>query len=457
MTAQSTPGTRIWTAAIVVVACLLRAGAFLVWPENLRDDRDAYLALAHQVAEGRGYSNPATGLPTAFRPPLYPLMLAGMLRMDGSAAIGIAQVVAGLATVWLTMQLGQRMKLGGGIYIAGALVAADPLLIQHTTLPMTETLCALLVALLIWSLGSNDSETTSAIRTPSRQLLVGGLFGMCVLARPTFWAFGVLAALIWMIELVAAKRNRTNRISSNPTAPGNVSQYGSQGVRRVPIWILVGVSATVAPWVIRNLLVFHRPIFTTTHGGYTLLLGNNPVFYRQEIAQPWGRIWEDAPLEESQAAWYAQLQTEQRAELRDDAGEVEVDRWMTRLAYRHIGEEPVLFLRACLHRVVRFWGFAPTDPIGRSVQPFLWWTVAMFYAFVFAGFIRGLWTVIRSPMRRAWSPLLLLIASFALVHVVYWSNMRMRAPVVPLIALISAAGWQVLWKGINPRLAPRTE
>ena len=35
---------------------------------------------------------------------------------------------------------------------------------------------------------------------------------------------------------------------------------------------------------------------------------------------------------------------------------------------------------------------------------------------------------------------LLLILNFTLVHLVYWSNMRMRAPLVPLIALIAARG-----------------
>jgi hypothetical protein len=40
---------------------------------------------------------------------------------------------------------------------------------------------------------------------------------------------------------------------------------------------------------------------------------------------------------------------------------------------------------------------------------------------------------------------LCVILNFTLVHLVYWSNMRMRAPLVPLIALLAALGLS-LWR-----------
>jgi hypothetical protein len=42
-----------------------------------------------------------------------------------------------------------------------------------------------------------------------------------------------------------------------------------------------------------------------------------------------------------------------------------------------------------------------------------------------------------------WSLQLCVILNFTLVHLVYWSNMRMRAPLVPLIALVAARGLSV--------------
>jgi hypothetical protein len=63
------------------------------------------------------------------------------------------------------------------------------------------------------------------------------------------------------------------------------------------------------------------------------------------------------------------------------------------------------------------------------------WTVAAFYVAVTAAFVIGLFRV-RGAWRR-WMPLLLVIAGFTAVHLVYWTNTRMRAPVVPLIAVVA--------------------
>src|SRR5262249_51902540 len=43
--------------------------------------------------------------------------------------------------------------------------------------------------------------------------------------------------------------------------------------------LLMAAAAVVSPWAIRNYRGFGKPIVTTTHGGYTLFLGNNGEFY----------------------------------------------------------------------------------------------------------------------------------------------------------------------------------
>ena len=56
----------------------------------------------------------------------------------------------------------------------------------------------------------------------------------------------------------------------------------------------IGLLAAVcglAPWAIRNQIVVGRPIVSTTHGGYTLLLGNNPSFYDHLRTAPRGTVW----------------------------------------------------------------------------------------------------------------------------------------------------------------------
>ena len=48
--------------------------------------------------------------------------------------------------------------------------------------------------------------------------------------------------------------------------------------------LVLGLSLVVVPWGIRNLIVFGRPIITTTHGGYTLLLYRTKMGLHDNLA-----------------------------------------------------------------------------------------------------------------------------------------------------------------------------
>ena len=50
----------------------------------------------------------------------------------------------------------------------------------------------------------------------------------------------------------------------------------------------LSVLVVLSPWMIRNFVVFGEPVWTTTHGGYTLALANNPVYYREVLHGPPG-------------------------------------------------------------------------------------------------------------------------------------------------------------------------
>ena len=85
----------------------------------------------------------------------------------------------------------------------------------------------------------------------------------------------------------------------------------------------------LSPWAIRNQVQFGRPIVTTTHGGYTLLLANNPEFYHWLRSGPWGSVWR---ADQFNADW-------NRRKPRD---ELQADR----LAYAEAGR-PSAASRAC--------------------------------------------------------------------------------------------------------------
>jgi hypothetical protein len=68
------------------------------------------------------------------------------------------------------------------------------------------------------------------------------------------------------------------------------------------------------------------------------------------------------------------------------------------------------------------------------------YSVAVFYAVEFFLALVGLFTLGRKLLISPRLFGLLLAASFTLVHAVYWTDMRMRAPVMPVVALAAALG-----------------
>ena len=413
--------------AVLAIGLLTRTAVVIVLHQNLSADVDAYLGIAHGLADGRGFSAPGSTAPTAYRPPLYPVMLAAIILSGGGAVtIGVVHVLLGTATVGLTWAIGRKLQLGNRAGWAAALVALDPLLLLYASYPMTETLFTFLVALLLLRIAVSNADKSNAPPRRWRQAVTGGVFGLCALCRPTTWPFAVLLAMLWL-----GRHWRT--LATTPVRTIAAA---------LPWPALLAAALTISPWLVRNLVVFHRPILTTTHGGYTLLLGNNPVFYRQVVEKPWGTVWNDAPPGKRQADWYADVEARMRNELPAAATEIERDRWLSRRARMHIADEPGTFLQACWLRVRRLWNIVPLGDSARQAPPPALWAIGLFYLIENVGAAVGLFRLRRGEWRR-WLPLLLLCLSVTAVHLVYWSNARMRAPLIPAIALLAVRGLAV--------------
>ena len=99
--------------------------------------------------------------------------------------------------------------------------------------------------------------------------------------------------------------------------------------------------------------------------------------------------------------------------------------------------EPLIAVRAGLSLVGRLWGLMPMSTEDRAVSPVVSAAIGTFNAAVFGAMLFGLWRLTRDEWPRWW-PLPVLLVSFTLVHSLYWADMRMRAPLVPAIALLAA-------------------
>ena len=192
----------------------------------------------------------------------------------------------------------------------------------------------------------------------------------------------------------------------------------------------------------RNWLALGRPVLTTTHGGYTLLLGNNDVFYDEVIHGPPGTRWSEASL----SAWQSDVST--RAVEAGSQSEPEYDQFCYELARATIRSRPLDFVRSVVYRVVSFWRVFP-----HASEQYTWpirLGCAAIYIPEFVLMIIGL------AQRSVWRwPLVSLpaaLVSFTLVHSIYWSDMRMRAPIMPAIAVLAALGASRVWTAMRERM-----
>ena len=219
----------------------------------------------------------------------------------------------------------------------------------------------------------------------------------------------------------------------------------------MPAAFLLGVLIVLSPWAIRNQIQFGRPIVTTTHGGYTLLLANNPEFYQWLYSGQWGSVWRADQL----TPWNQ----------RKPSGELEDDRLAYAEAWQTIRHEPITFAYSCLVRLGRLWSPLPHQvaadetPARRLSR----YAVAVWYVFEFLLAAVGLRRVrnaecgmtndeLRTPQADihhssfiihhspSWLWGLLLVACLTAVHTLYWTDMRMRAPLMPVVALAAATG-----------------
>lgn len=399
--------TRWGLLGVILAAVLLRGAVMVAHRDHLDQDPDAYRLIAENLRERGAFTRavgeqPATA--TAFRPPLYPLLLAAtawQTRVTGWQ-VAILHLAIGALTVVLVWNLARDCGLRRGSWLAAALVACDPILLNQSAEVMTEPLATLLVVICLLLL------TRATARTSPRLALVAGVaLGCAQLCRPTF--------LLWMLACVGF-------LTLLLPSPWRWRMAGL---------VCLGFAVTVAPWVLRNYWALGRPILTTTHGGYTLLLANNPAFYAHLRDNSWQTVWDARELTD-------QLPAPPRSDLHP---EIAADRQLYDRARQAIRNDPAMFAYSTVYRLVSFWSPLPHQLSADESRLRQWsrYAVAIWYGAVFLMAAGGCWSLGRRLLYSPWIWGLLVLCTLTAAHAVYWSNMRMRAPAMPVVYLLAAA------------------
>ncbi|PHQ32481.1 ArnT family glycosyltransferase [Rhodopirellula bahusiensis] len=420
----------LWLVSGIILVFLVRGSIVLAKMDSLDADPDAYRVIAETLAQTGTFGLMGEGgeaTPTAFRPPLYPWLLSFFVGADGhlgSRWVAALHVCLGVLTVGLTWDIARRWWSDRTAYVAAALVTIDPMLLWQSTLVMTETIATALTAMVWWwwvarlnprpvdKVFDDGTPANSCDLSPWRPMInavvFGGLLSLTVLCRPTFlvWAAMLVPALLFVGPTCRIRR---------------AARVGVVGL------ILV---ATVGLWTLRNVSQLGHPVWATTHGGYTLLLANNDSFYDSlnESSIGW-KPWERRPWDPTE--FFAEYEARERG---DD--EVSDDRVAYEMAKSTISNRPAMFAWSCLVRATSLWHPFPARTPDRSMLVIL--VIGIYQTGVLCLAVLGIakhWRSWRHP--NAW-PVFAMVVTLTVVHSVYWSNPRMRSPVIPMLAVAAA-------------------
>ena len=426
---------------VLMLGIAVRLGGGLTRYADLTSDHDGYLAHADMVAHGEGFAGPHTHRPTAFRPPGSPIALAGLLvcGLPGWASVAVINGLSSLAIIWFSWRLCQQLQLTPSVRLfAVGIIVFDPLLLRYTILPMTEVpAAAILIAAVVTLKAAELRHQLLGSQGYVFCILSGALFGLGSLVRPL---------LLVSCALLVLSRLR-------------LSLKGGQNCTRNMVFAILPMifaAVAISPWVIRNAIQFHKFIPATTHGGYTLALGNNPDFYRDVINGNLSFPWPGPQLD----AWQQRMISEAAVQGVPMGSEPAQDAWYHQQFVLSIKAQPLSFLKSCLLRLRRFCAITPGSDAG--LPRFATTLIGVWYSLIWIGVAA---TIVSSlpalhrilkfrtkrhiPAHQSLADLWIIVLSFMLLHAFYWTDTRMRTPVMPFICILAAVGWHSLYNYVS--------
>lgn len=421
------PWTMFWAGLVVRVLYMTLARGYHFKPiEDHFQFGWEIGRIARALAAGRGYADPFVGHtgPTAWSPPLYPLLLAGIFKIFGiySAASGwmilacnsiFSAAIAPAVYEIAAHCYGKADRSGSVAQWSGWLWALYPAAMQYAVrwvweMSLTTMLFAwvLVIALRIRGIGKVPEENTG--KATRYWLLFGLLWGMIALSNPTPLLFLPVCGL-WLVFNAEQK---------------------TTGIRDAVLAGIVFI-ACLAPWVTRNWLAFHAFIPIRGNLGAELYAGSGPG----SDGFPWGTT---LPLVE-RAPEIVRYR---------DMGEVRYVKMRGEMAKAYIRSHRMHFAQISLKRFYFYWVSVPHPEEGHPVLEYI--RELNFCFFSITGLL-GVWLSLKRHIPGAG----LFACAFLLLPISYYfvtPGARFRHPLEPLITILSVylfqsaeKSWRVRW------------
>jgi len=308
--------------AVFAVALVVRLAVAWKSAEWSNPEAYEYGIIATHLVRGEGFRCPLLFLPsvvTCVKPPLYPFFLAAMIKVFGDSAAAVViilQIIASALACPLLVELGEfffrrRAALLGGFFLAFYPHAAY---YAKNIQPQTFSILVLLGIVYL------TAGISVAGVTRRRILGLGVLYGIAALLETTLCAFFPVS--LWVVW----------RHRGNETVRSGV----------VNMALLAGMAALViAPWSVRNAVVFRSLIPVRCDFGLLLYLGNAEFSTGSLWTEDGGRIWDAIPQEEKETARNMPL--------------VDATRMFRKKAVGYMLKHPVKTVKRIIVKTVAFW------------------------------------------------------------------------------------------------------
>jgi len=351
--------------------------------------------IGRSLAEGQGFSNPfneTTG-PTAWEPPLYPFLIAGVFKMFGVYSRASALVLLSLNSLFSALTCIPIFLIAKRCFDERVAVctawtwALLPSVIFWCTRWVWETsLTALLLAIIFGlTLAMVEKDGTMP------WLEFGLLWGIAALTNTALLSFLPVSGLwIWYHHAKLGKRSRGGIVLAS-----------------------LIFAACIAPWLVRNYRTFGQFVFIRSNFGTELRLGNGPGADGtwMDYLHPTKNVFEMSRYRElGELAYVAERKREAVDYIRADYGR---------------------FVELCLRRFIYYWGGLP-KPSENPMMGFL--RNSLFLASSVLAFW-GLGRALRRHKPCAWL-FFWLVLSYPLVYYFVFPHPRYRHPIEPELGIL---------------------
>jgi 4-amino-4-deoxy-L-arabinose transferase-like glycosyltransferase len=385
------------------------------WPHPDRfvssTDSLEYLTIADNLLAGHGFSQATTEpyAPDIRRTPLFPLMLASVFAVGGRSLPVAAAVNVGIgliATVMISLLVARQAGTRAGVATA-AFLAVDLTTLAYRNLLLTESLFTTLLVAAVWAL-------VAPIDPRPRQAAIAGLaLGLAGLCRPIglFLSPGLLPIFLFRARDQGWKQ-----------------AIGQYAILNTVCGLVLGL------WIARNAFLFG--VFALTSLG-----GVNLYFHRAAYVA--------ATVDGSDVREVRERLEREFDERSRGWSEREKLAWLSEHGRSGITAHPIVYIRETLgglarmfsperDEVYRLLGMAPFSPGGRLLWGFTWAHLAVLYACVMIGLVRGLTF---KPAHQ-----LLIVTTMILAYFIVLSGpemyARFRMPLMPLLATIGGLAFR---------------